>query len=133
MKIDLKWPLPVGVLGPIQAELISILFASDLLVHQRLANAGAFDAETGHPINGVDGEAKAISLIADGQLQRRVDVALLLITAHVDVVLSWPAVGEAVYQPRVAVKVEDHWLVRGKDGLELSVGHTVGVFGMRHQ
>jgi hypothetical protein len=36
-------------------------------------------------------------------------------------------------QPRVTVKVKDHWLVRCKNGLELTIRHTVWVLGMRHQ
>ena len=36
-------------------------------------------------------------------------------------------------QPRVTVKVKDHGLVRCKNGLELTVRHTVRVLGMRHQ
>ena len=87
----------------------------------------------GHPVNRVDGQAKTVGLIADGKLQRRVDVALFLVAAHVDIVLAGPAVGEAMDQPRVSVEVEDHGLVRGENSLELTVCQTVRVFGIRHQ
>jgi hypothetical protein len=73
-----------------------VSLARDLLVDQGLPHAGAFDSEAGHAINGVDGEAEAISLISDGQLQRRIDVALFLITTHVDMMLTRPAIGEPV-------------------------------------
>ena len=56
-----------------------------------------------------------------------------LVAAYVNVVLAGPAVGEAMDQPRVTVKVKDHRLVRCKNGLELTVRHTVRVLGMRHQ
>ena len=44
-----------------------VSFTCDLLVHQGLANTGAFDAETRHAVNGIDGQAEAVGLIADGQ------------------------------------------------------------------
>jgi hypothetical protein len=93
---DLEWPFPIRDLGTIHAEFVGVLFTRDLLVDEVLANAGAGDAETRHPVNRIDGQAEAIGLIPDGQLQRRVDVALFLVAAHMDVVLTWPAVGEAV-------------------------------------
>src|SRR5262245_8417361 len=113
----LEWPLPVSDIRPIDAELISVIFARDLLVKQSVPNTGAFDTETGHPINSIDRQAETIGLIADGELQRRVDVALLLIASHVDVPLRRSAIGEAMDQPRVGVKVEDHRFVRSEDSL----------------
>ena len=110
-----------------------MLFTRDPLVDEGLAHARAGDTETGHPIDGIDSQAEAIGLIADGEFQRRVDVALFLVAAHMDIVLAGPAVGEAMDQPRVTVKVKDHGLVRCKNGLELTVRHTVRVLSMRHQ
>ena len=55
-----------------------MLFTLDPLVDQLLASARAGDTETVHPVDGVDGQAEAVGLIADGELQRRVDIALLL-------------------------------------------------------
>src|SRR5215471_19983683 len=130
---DLKWPLPIRGVGPVDAELVGVLCARDLLVEQCLPNAGTCDTETGYPVNSIHGQGEAVSLIADGELQRRVDVALLLVAAHVNVVLTGPAVRESVDEPRVSVKVEDHGLVRGEQRLELTVCQTVGVFGIRHQ
>ena len=106
----LKGPFPIRDLWRIYTELVGMLFTRDLLVEQSLAHAGAGDTETGHPVDGVDGQAEAIGLIADGEFQRRVDVTLLLVAAHVNIVLAWPTVGEAMDQPRVTVKVKDHRL-----------------------
>src|SRR5215510_10766068 len=129
----LKWPLPIRGVGPVDAELVGVLCARDLLVEQCFANAGTCDTETGYPVNSIHGQGEAVGLIADGELQRRVDVALLLVAAHVNVVLTGPAVRESMDEPRVGVKVEDHGLVRGEKSLELTVCQTVGVFGIRHQ
>jgi len=102
---DLKRPLPIRDVGSIDAELVGVLFTRDLLVEEGLANTGACDTETGHPVNRIDGQAKAIGLVTDSEFQRRVDVALFLVATHMDVVLTWPAVGDAVDEPRVSVEV----------------------------
>src|SRR5215831_3814122 len=96
MRLDLKWPLPICDVGTIHAELVGVLFTRDLLVDEGLANAGAGYTESGHPVDGIDGQAEAVGLIADGKLQRCVDISLFLVAAHVDIALTGPAVGEAM-------------------------------------
>src|SRR5258705_552211 len=128
----LKGPFPIRDLGRVYAELVSMLFTRDPLVNESLAHAGARDTETGHPVDGVDGQTEAVSLITNGEFQRRVDVTLFLVTTYVNVVLAGPAVGEAMDQQRGTVKVKDHGFVQGKNGLELTVGHTARVLSMRH-
>src|SRR5262249_26326527 len=83
----LEWPLPICDFWSIQAELIGVVLAVDLLVARVLTNAGSCDLETGHPVDRVNGQAEAVRLVANGKLQRRVDVALLLVSADMDVVL----------------------------------------------
>jgi len=58
--------------------------AGDLLVEQGLANTGTDDSETRHAIDGVNGQAEAISLVPDGQFQGRINIAFFLVSAHVD-------------------------------------------------
>ena len=65
----------------------------------------------GHAVDDVDGEVEAVDLVEDGELERRVDVALLLVAAHVDVVVVLAAVGELVDERGVGVEVEDDGLV----------------------
>src|SRR4029453_14117835 len=130
---DLKWPLPIRDLGTIHAKLAGVFLTLDPLVDQLLASARAGGTETGHPVNGIDGQSEAVGLIADGELQRRVDVALLFVAAHMDIVLTRPAVGEAMDEPGVSMEVEDHGFIRGENGFELTICQTVWVFGMRHQ
>jgi hypothetical protein len=77
--------------------------------------------------------ARARERIANGQLQRRIDVALLLVATHVNVVLMRPVVGEPVDQPGVGVEVEDDRPVRGEERLELAIGQPVRMFRIRHQ
>jgi len=99
-----------------------VVFACDLLVAQGFSNTGSGDAETGHSVDGVNGQAEAVGLVANGQFQRRVDVALLLVASHVDVALARPAVSEPVDQPRIGVEVEDYRFVRSEEGFELVIG-----------
>jgi len=95
----LEWPLPICDFWSIQAELIGVVLAVDLLVARVLTNAGSCDLETGHPVDRVNGQAEAVRLVANGKLQRRVDVALLLVSADMDVVLVGPAISEPMDQP----------------------------------
>ena len=94
MRLELKWPLPIRDVGTIDAELVGVLFTGDLLVEEGLASVGACNAEPRNPVNRVDGEAKTVGLITDSELQRRVDVSLLLVAAHMDVALTGPPVGD---------------------------------------
>jgi len=91
---SLERPLPICDVRCIHAELVGVVFTRDLLVEQGLASARPGDAETRHPINRVDSQAEAVGLVSNSELQRRVDVALLLVAAHVNVVLMRPVVGE---------------------------------------
>lgn len=80
-----------------------------------------------HPINGVNGETEPVRLVADGELERRVNVALLLVSTDVQVLASGPLVGETVDHPGVAVEVEDDGLVGREEGRPLLVAEAVGV------
>src|SRR5262249_9364421 len=86
-------PLPAGNVFSIDAELVGVILGSDLFVEQGIANTGAGDAETGHSIDSVNGQAEAVSLVTNGQFKWGIDVTLLLVATHVDVVLTGAAVG----------------------------------------
>ena len=103
-----KGPLPLGDVLSIHAELESVIQAADLLIEQGFSNTRPCLPETGYPVNGVNGQAEAVCLVADSQLQGRIDVSLFLVAAHMNVMLPWPAVGQPVDQPWVRVEVEDH-------------------------
>jgi hypothetical protein len=45
-----------------------MLFTRDPLVDESLAHAGARDTETRHPIDGIDSQTEAVSLITNGKL-----------------------------------------------------------------
>src|SRR5208283_5890063 len=104
---SLEWPLPICDVRRILAELPGMIFTGDLLIEQGLARARTGDAEARHAVDRVNGQGEAVGLVTNSQLQRRVDVALFLVAAHVNAVLIRPAVGEPVDQPGVGMEVED--------------------------
>lgn len=110
-----------------------VVLSADLPVQQPVPRRGAAVAQAGHAVDGVDGEAEAVGAVADGQLERGVDVALFEVADDVQVVLALALVRQAVDEPGVAVEVEDDGLVVGEDGLELGVGAAVRVLGLGDQ
>ncbi len=107
---------------------MGVAFCRYLLVEQRFADAGPRDPKTRYAVDGVDCQAEAIRLVFDGQFQRRVDVPLLLVPTHMNVVLARPPICKPVNQPWIRMKVEDDRFVRCEDGFEFPVRQTVGMF-----
>jgi len=75
---------------------VSVVLGVDLMVEQRLADAGSRNLEAGYSVDRINCEAEAIRLILDSQFQRRVDVPLFLVTTYVDIVLTSPPICEPV-------------------------------------
>jgi hypothetical protein len=80
-----------------------------------------------HAVDSIDSQTESISLVANGKLERRVDVALLLVTANVEVAATRTLVCQAVHHPGVTVEVEDDRSVISEEAGPLRVGKTVGV------
>ena len=89
----------------------------------------AFVAQLRHAIDHVDDEMEARGLVQHRQLQRRVDIALFLVAADVQVLVSLEAIRKPVNQPRIAVEVEDDRLVGGEQAVELALGRPVRMLG----
>src|SRR5262249_12828643 len=64
----LKGPFPICDLGRIDAEFVGVLFTRDPLVDESLAYASTRNTKTGHPIDGIDSQTEAVSLITNGKL-----------------------------------------------------------------
>src|SRR5436190_539816 len=71
--------------------------------------------------------------IPNCQLHRRVDVATLLIAAHMQIMVIGPPIGQTMDEPWVGMKVEDDRLIRREQRVELPVGEAVRMFGARQQ
>lgn len=128
-----EWPFPAIDVGAIDAELVGMFLTSDLLIKQGLANICSSDTETRYPVKGINRQAEAVGLITDREFQRRIDVSLLFVAAHVKVVLARSTVDEAMDEPWVGMKVENHWFVRRENGLELTIRQPVRVLGAGNQ
>ena len=112
--------------------LVGVGPASDLLVAEFLPGVAPDPLQPGDAVDGVDGQAEAIGLVVDGQLHRRVDVAFLLVSAHVQrLVLA--GVGQAVNQPGISVEVEDDRLVGSEQRIEIRIRQPVRMFRARLQ
>jgi hypothetical protein len=68
-----------------------------------LLQVSGLGAQPRHAINDVDDQVEARRLVQHRQLQRRVDVAFLPVTPHVQVFVPLEAVGEPVDEPRITV------------------------------
>ena len=88
------------------------------------------DSELGNPVDDVDRQIETVDLVPHGQLERRIDIAMFLVAAHVEVLVVGAAVGELVNQPGVAVEVENDRLVGGEQAVKVPVGQAVEVFGL---
>lgn len=130
-------PRPVRPLLGIHASGISEVLPFNLLILQLLPRTRALVAErlaiSRDTVNRQDGDAEAIRLVANSELKRRVDVALLLIAAHVHEVLARAAVGQAVDQPGVGMEVEDDRLVGCENGGVLGVREAVRMVSIRDE
>lgn len=86
-----------------------------------------------HVVNRQNRQREPIRLVPNRQLQRRVDVALLLVPSHMHEVLAGPVVRQAVDEPGVGVEGEDDGLVGGEERGVLAVREAVRVVAVRDE
>ena len=89
-------PLPAANLGTVHSMLVSMMAACDLKVAKFLFGVRADPLQSRDAVNRVDRKTEPVRLVVDGQFHRRVDVALLLVTANMQVVVICAAIGETV-------------------------------------
>ena len=86
-----------------------------------------------HTINHIDRQIEPVNLIQDRQLQRSIDVPLLLVPAHMNVVMVRPPVRELVDQRSICMEIEDHRLILREQAIELPRREPMRMFLLRHQ
>src|SRR5208282_901029 len=112
--------------------LVGVGPASDLLVAEFFFSVPTDRLEPGKAVNGINSQAETIDLVVNSQLHWCVDVALLLVPAHVySLVLT--SVSQAMDQPWITVKVENDRFIAGEKRVEVRVGQTVRMFRARLQ
>src|SRR2546429_3112058 len=112
-------PRPVADVGKVFAVARDVLRVLEEPVAQQLLHVGHPRAEPRHALDDVAGEVEAVEVVQDHHVERRGGRAFLLVTAHVEVVVIGPPVGQPVDQPRVAVEGEDHRAIAGEEVVEV--------------
>ena len=105
----------------------------DQPVADRLLGIGGPRAKPRQPVDHGAHQVEAVKLVQHAHVERRRGRALLLVAAHMDIAVPMPTVGQAMDEPRIAVKGEDDRLVRGEQRIEIPVREPVRVLGRRLQ
>ena len=121
-------PLPTCDFRAVDPVLVSMATACDLAVAEFLFGMGTDPLKSRDPVNCVDCETEPVRLIVNCQFHRRVDVALLLVAAHMQVPVVCAAIGETVNQPGIAMEVKDDWLVYRKQRIEIRIRQAMWMF-----
>ena len=124
----LKRPAPLDYVRSIGAVFVGVLAAGYLHVPELFLCVGAGSLEPGYAVYGVDSQGEAVYLIFDSQFERGVDVAALLIAAHVQVPVVCSVVAKPVDQPGITMEVEDDRFVDGEETVEIAIVQTMWMF-----
>ena len=127
----LKWPAPFDYVRSICAVFVRVSATGDLHIPEFLLGVGASCLEPGHAVYSVDSQSEAVYLVLDRQFERGIDVASLLITAHVHVLVIIPVVAEPMDQPGITVEIKDDGFVDGKETVEITIIQTMRMFSVR--
>src|SRR5579863_8229920 len=125
-------PGPAGDLGIVLSGDPGISARPRPFIFHLLAQGGRVGTQPGHPVDHVHDEMETVEVVQHHHVERSGGRALFLVTADVHVGVVVPPVGEAVYEPGVAVVGEDHGPVSRENVVELPVGKAVRVlaFGL---
>ena len=86
-----------------------------------------------HAIHYIHSQAEAVNVVVDGEFQRRIDVALLLVSAHMNVVVIRAPISQPMNELRISVEIEDDRLVDREKGIEIAVGQSMRMLAGRLQ
>lgn len=126
-------PSPAADLRRVLTVLVDILFVIDESVADRLFGICGSGSQLRHPVDDVLDEIKTVDVVEDAHIEGRGGCPLFLITADVQVFVVGAPVGQAMDQPRVAVKGKDNRLVGGKERIKIFVVQSVRMLARRLQ
>src|ERR1051325_5195185 len=118
-------PFPIADFRQIVATFAYILFVFDKLIAKQLLKMHVHRPQSIDAIDRIAGQMKAIQLIKDGHVKRSSSGSLFAITVYVKIVVVGTFISEAMNKSRISVIGENHGLVSGEDGIELTVGESV--------
>ena len=107
---------------------VDVGFVFDEFVAHFLADGIADCLQFRDALNRINDEVKAVEIVEDDHIERRGRRAFFLVAANVELRVIGAAVGQAVNQPRVAVKGENDGFVFGEQRVEIRVGESVRMF-----
>jgi len=114
-------PPPTGDIGLVDAVLVRVIPARDLLILELFFGVGSDLLQFRHSLDDVHRETKAVGLILDCKLERCVDIALLFVSAHVHIAVICSAICQTVDEPWISVEVEDDGLIDGKERIKIRI------------
>src|ERR1039457_1105187 len=91
---------------------------------RRLLHLGA---EPRNSLYGIECELVAVEIVQRHHVERGCGGALLLITAHMEIVMVVPAVCELMNHGGIAMEGEDHRLIGREQFVEILVFHAMGM------
>src|SRR5471032_158784 len=127
------FPNPVTDFIAVNAFRVGVSNARVDLVLEPVLRVGAGIAKPRHTIDYIDTQRKAVDLVDDRQLERRIDVAAFPIAMHMHVLVIRAVIRELVNERRIRVEVEDDRLLARENGIEVATGQTVRMIGVGHQ
>src|SRR6266480_2786217 len=122
-------PLPIPDFRQVVSMFADVLLVLNELVAQELFEMCAHALQARDPVDYIACEVKSIQIVQDCHIEGSRRRALFLISADVEVVMIGAPISQAVNQPGIAVIGKDDRLVDCEDGVELTVGKSVWMFG----
>lgn len=102
----------------------------DGILHVLLYMCG-LRAQLRHPVDDVGDQMETRGFIQHRQFERCIDVALFLITTHVQVVMSLESVRELMDEPRITMEIKNDRLVRSEQAVEFTFRRPVRMLRWR--
>jgi hypothetical protein len=93
--------------------LVGIAATGNVCVAELLFGVPAYGLQSRDAVNRIDSQTEAIDLVVDSQLHRRVDVAFLFVSTHMEI-LVLAGICEAMDQPGIPVEIENDLFVAGE-------------------
>src|ERR1700734_3054048 len=118
-------PRPVLDLRHVVAVAANVLAMVDELVADFLLGVCGALAKLRHAVDDIADQMETVEVVDHAHVERRGRGSLFLVTAHMNVVVAGAPIGQAMDQPRIAVKGEDDWLVDSEQGVEVAVRQAV--------
>ena len=114
-------PLPLSYLLAVDPILVGVIDAVDNLLFEPFLGVGRSRLQRRHSIDHIDRQIESVHLIQNSEFQRCINVALLLVSPHVKVIVIRSSICQLMDQRSICVEVEDHRFVRRKQVVKIPI------------